>query len=301
MRVGIIDLGTNTFNLLIADASANDFHVICNVKEGVALGMGGITQNRISEEAQERAFMAFRHFFEVCKAYKVQEIMGFGTSAIRDAENGYAFTAELYKRFSIEVEIIDGLAEAELIYQGVSWSYRFERPSLIMDIGGGSTEFIRVVNGGEERQSCSLNIGVSRAVQQFQCSDPLKEEEKQVLLNWFEEEGKPLNDFGDVEVLVGASGSFETFYEMLYQHSFPEGIEVQHMSIEELRKELDWIISSTLEEREQHPYIIPIRRKMAPIAALKTRWILDKFNIQDLFISPCSLKEGVLKRFTEKD
>lgn len=300
MRVGIIDLGTNTFNLLVADTSPMDFRVVCNVKEGVSLGMGGITQNRISEEAQERAFLAFAHFFEVCKAYNVQEIMGFGTSAIRDAENGYSFTAELYKRFSIEVEIIDGLTEAELIYQGVSWSYQFEKRSLIMDIGGGSTEFIRVSHG-EMKQSCSLNIGVSRAIQQFECSDPLKESEKQALINWFEEEGKALNDFGKVEVLVGASGSFETFYEMLHQHTFPSGIGVQKMTIEELRKELDWIIDSTLNEREQHPYIIPIRRKMAPIAALKTRWILDKFNIREFVISPCSLKEGVLKRFTKVD
>ncbi len=299
MRVGIIDLGTNTFNLLIADTTSTSFQVICNVKEGVALGMGGITRNTISEEAQERAFMAFAHFFEVCKAYKVEEVMGFGTSAVRDAENGYSFTAELYKRFSIEVEIIDGLEEAELIYQGVSWSYNFERPSLIMDIGGGSTEFIWVKEG-EERKSCSLNIGVSRAIQQFPCSDPLTEEEKKTLIDWFEQEGEILNSFDDVEVLVGASGSFETFYEMFHQHSFPEGIETREMTIEELRNELDWIISSTLDQREQHPYIIPIRRKMAPIAALKTRWVLDKFNIQSLVISPCSLKEGVLKRFSQK-
>lgn len=300
MRVGIIDLGTNTFNLLIADTDANGFRVVCNVKEGVALGMGGITENKISDDAKERAFMAFTHFFSVCKAYKVQEVMGFGTSAIRDAENGYAFTAELFKRFSIEVEIIDGLAEAELIYQGVSWSYNFEKPSLIMDIGGGSTEFIRVAEG-EEMRSCSLNIGVSRAIQQFPCSDPLLDNEKQTLLAWFEEEGTALKDFGEVDVLVGASGSFETFYEMFYQHSFPEGIDVQEMSVEDLRKELDWIIDSTLEEREQHPYIIPIRRKMAPIAALKTKWILDKFDFKSFVISPCSLKEGVLKRFTKQD
>src|SRR4051812_40990294 len=98
MRVGIIDLGTNTFNLLIADTNPNGFEVVCNVKEGVSLGMGGIVENWISEEAQERAFLAFSHFFEVCKIYDVKEVMGFGTSAIRDAENGYSFTAELYKR-----------------------------------------------------------------------------------------------------------------------------------------------------------------------------------------------------------
>jgi len=299
MRIAVIDLGTNTFNLLIADTTASGFRLVCNVKEGVALGMGGIVLNRINEAAQERAFLAFKHFFELCKAYNVEKIMGIGTSAIRDAENGYAFTAELYKRFNIEVEIVDGLKEAELIYLGVSWSYHFEKPSLIMDIGGGSTEFIRVASG-EGKQFCSLNIGVSRAVQQFHCSDPLTETDKRELINWFESEGKALNTFSDVEVLVGASGSFETFYEMFHQSTFPEGIEPQKMSIDELKKELNWIINSTLEEREVHPYIIPIRRKMAPIAALKTLWILDKFSIKEFVISPCSLKEGVLKRLSDQ-
>lgn len=296
MRVAVIDLGTNTFNLLVADVHANGFETVHNSKEGVALGMGGINHGIISEEAQQRAIAAFEKFKSICDEYAVFRILGIGTSAIRDARNGKEFVSNLKDRFGIEVEIIDGLKEAELIYQGVSWSHEFNKSSIIMDIGGGSTEFIRI-ESGKPLQSCSLNIGVSRAVQMFDLSDPISFEDQVVLLNWFEQQANGIQGFEPCDVLIGASGSFETFYEMVHEAPFPNGIETIHLNRSELDSTLEWIIASTHAERESHPFIIPIRRKMAPIAALKTKWVLEKFNIQEVVISPCSLKEGVLKSF----
>ena len=147
MRVAVIDLGTNTFNLLVADVQAAGFDIIHNSKEGVALGMGGINEGFISEEAMERALHAFEKFKGICFDLDVAAITAIGTSAVRDAENKEEFLREIRKRFDLDVEIVDGLEEAKLIYQGVSWSYQFEKISLIMDIGGGSTEFIRVEPG----------------------------------------------------------------------------------------------------------------------------------------------------------
>lgn len=299
MRVAVIDLGTNTFNLLIADVTSEGFDIVHNSKEGVALGMGGINEGRISDEAMERAFQAFEKFKSICDMLNVASITGIGTSAVRDAENNEEFIAEIKKRFDIEIEIVDGLEEAKLIYQGVSWSYQFDQTSLIMDIGGGSTEFIRI-ESGKELEFLSANIGVSRAVQLFPLENPLSKENQIELIKWFEENSQELQNFASCEVLVGASGSFETFYEMVHKEEFPANtLENIRLSREELLIELDWIIGSTFEQRENHPFIIPIRRKMAPIAALKTKWIIDKFEIQSIVISPCSLKEGVLRRFFE--
>lgn len=294
MRKAVIDLGTNTFNLLIADVSENDFRVIHNSKEGVALGMGGINERTIAPEAMQRALTAFEHFVAICESYEARQIQAFGTSAMRDADNANELLSEVKQRFNIRIEIIDGLREAQLIYNGVSWSYDFHEPSLIMDIGGGSTEFIRG-HLGDPLQFCSLDIGVSRAVQLFDLSDPMTKEDQQRLLEWFEESAGELNQFEPCSTLVGASGSFETFYEMVHQCSFPQGSSPIHLERTELDTILDWMIHSTFEEREKHAYIIPIRRRMAPIAALKTKWILDKFAIQHVVISPFSLKEGALK------
>ncbi len=296
MRVAVIDLGTNTFNLLVADVHAAGFDIVHNSKEGVALGMGGINEGFISEEAMERAFQAFEKFKRICDQLNVATITGIGTSAVRDAENNEEFLLEIKKRFDIEIEIVDGLEEAKLIYQGVSWSYQFDQTSLIMDIGGGSTEFIRI-ESGKELEFISANIGVSRAVQLFPLEDPLTRENQIQLINWFEANSKELESFASCEVLVGASGSFETFYEMVHEKEFPGTIENIRLSRAELMDTLDWIIKSTFEQRENHPFIIPIRRKMAPIAALKTKWVIEKFHINEVVISPCSLKEGVLRRF----
>lgn len=296
MRVAVIDLGTNTFNLLVADVHSEGFDIVHNSKEGVALGMGGINEGRISKEAMERAFHAFEVFTGICSGLAVESITAIGTSAVRDASNQDEFLGELKKRFGMDIEIVDGLEEAKLIYQGVSWSYQFEKSSLIMDIGGGSTEFIRI-ESGKELDFCSANIGVSRAVQLFSLEDPLSETNQQELIDWFEEHATGIRNFGPCEVLVGASGSFETFYEMVHEEAFPGMLENICIPREELMKTLDWIIGSTFEERENHPFIIPIRRRMAPIAALKTKWIIGKFDIREIVISPCSLKEGVLRRF----
>jgi exopolyphosphatase/guanosine-5'-triphosphate,3'-diphosphate pyrophosphatase len=296
MRVAVVDLGTNTFNLLVADVHAAGFDIIHNSKEGVALGMGGINEGIISDEAMERAFGAFEKFKGICKSLDVETIVGIGTSAVRDAGNNAEFLKEIKKRFDLDIEIVDGLEEAKLIYQGVSWSYEFDKSSLIMDIGGGSTEFIRIETG-KELEFISANIGVSRAVQLFSLGDPLTRENKNQLITWFEENSKELESFRSCEVLVGASGSFETFYEMVHEEAFPNMLQNIRIPRAELIDTLDWIIDSTSEQRENHPFIIPIRRKMAPVAALKTKWVMEKFGIKEVVISPCSLKEGVLRRF----
>lgn len=296
MRAAVIDLGTNTFNLLVADVTADGFDLVHNSKEGVALGMGGINEGRISPEAMERAFNAFENFRKICDQLQVESITGIGTSAVRDAQNKEEFLEEIKKRFGIDVEIVDGLEEAKLIYQGVSWSYEFDETSLIMDIGGGSTEFIRIEKG-KELEFLSANIGVSRAVQLFSLQNPLSEENQEELIRWFEENSTELEQFDSCEVLVGASGSFETFYEMVHEEAFPQDLTTIRIPRNELMETLDWIIGSTTEQRENHPFIIPIRRRMAPVAALKTKWVIEKFGIKEVVISPCSLKEGVLRRF----
>jgi len=298
MRVGVIDLGTNTFNLLIADVQGSDFELIHNSKIGVALGMGGINDRVITPEAQERALAAFKEFSEFAQQHGVQKKIGIGTSALRDASNGNAFTELLTDQFQIPIRIIDGLQEADFIFQGVSWNLHESEPYMIMDIGGGSTEFIRVEEG-KITHVCSLNIGVSRAVQKFPLSDPLSEADKQELLNWFEQEAGALADFPPTSLLVGASGSFETFYEMIHQMEFPSGMQLIELDKASLHNELDWILASTQVQREQHPFIIPIRRRMAPIAALKTEWVMDKLGIQRVIISSSSLKEGVLRLISE--
>jgi exopolyphosphatase/guanosine-5'-triphosphate,3'-diphosphate pyrophosphatase len=293
MRKGVIDLGTNTFNLLIADVFACNFELVHSEKDGVALGMGGINHNRIANEAMVRGFNAIRHFKAVCDDYQVQEIQAFGTSALRDASNSLAFLNKVQSELGIKIQIISGELEAELIYKGVKWSYDFEVPSVIMDIGGGSTEFVFADQGGIT-DLVSLNIGVSRIYQHFHFSDPLSKHDVSNIEGWLDEHAEGFFYGKQEQILVGASGSFETFYELIHNEPFPSKINSVEISLIELKNSLSAIIASSQAERDQNSWIIPIRKRMAPIAAVKTRWVLNKLDIQRVFISPCSLKEGAL-------
>jgi len=293
MRKGVIDLGTNTFNLLIADVFDQHFEVVHSAKNGVALGMGGINQSIITEDAIGRALIALTDFKTACDLFNVQSILAFGTSAIRDASNSIEFIQRVKEQTGIIVEIIDGTKEAELIYHGVKWTYNFEEPAVIMDIGGGSTEFIFSDNNGI-RELISLNIGVSRIFQEFTFNDPLSVEDVKRIEQWLETKSNGFFDNKREDCLLGASGSFETFYELMYNEPYPVSFGTQELNVNELKDSLKAIISSTQKERDENQWIIPIRKKMAPIAAIKTNWIMQKLQTKRVLISPFSLKEGAL-------
>jgi exopolyphosphatase/guanosine-5'-triphosphate,3'-diphosphate pyrophosphatase len=293
MRKAVIDLGTNTFNLLIADISEGKFDLVHTEKDGVALGMGGINDGYLSEDAFERGINALKHFKQKCDQFGVDEIHAIGTSALRSAFNADEFIDCVKNETGIEVEIVSGLREAELIYNGVRWSYDFRDPGVIMDIGGGSTEFIFADSKGVW-DLISLNIGVSRIYQQFQCQDPLSEADIWNIEEWLEERAEGFFEGKQADLLIGASGSFETFYELIHFEAFPEKIKSVEVSFSELMESIDQIIGSSQAERDKNEWIIPIRKKMAPIAAVKTRWVIKKLGVKRVIISPCSLKEGAL-------
>ena len=294
MRTAVIDLGTNTFNLLIADVNSDGFTIIHSEKEGVALGMGGINKNTISPDAFERGLTTLRHFKSICLQNNVQVINAFGTSALRGAENAIDFVQQIHSELGITVSIISGEKEAELIYKGVLWSYDFSSPGVIMDIGGGSTEFIFADQEGMN-DIVSMNIGVSRIYQELTLNDPLTPTDIKLIMDWLEEKSNGFFDGKSADLLIGASGSFETFYELIHHVLFPELIHSIEVPMIELNETIDAIISSTQAERDVNDFIVPIRKKMAPIAAVKVKWVIEKLGITRTIISPCSLKEGALR------
>jgi exopolyphosphatase/guanosine-5'-triphosphate,3'-diphosphate pyrophosphatase len=164
---------------------------------------------------------------------------------------------------------------------------------MIMDIGGGSTEFI-LANSEGIIDLISLNIGVSRIFQLFSFEDPLSKNDISRIESFLDENSQSFFDKKKYPILVGASGSFETFYELAFQKPFPSKTQPFEIPIESFNREIEKIIQSTQAERDENEFIIPIRKKMAPIAAVKTRWVMNKLGVERVFVSPMSLKEGAL-------
>lgn len=295
MIKAVIDLGTNTFNLLIGELVNGELNLLYTDKIPVMLGMGGINDQRISKEAQDRALEAITVFKGYCNEHNVESIKAIGTSALRDALNRDELLLKIKDKTGIQVEVITGEREAQLIMKGVSLTHKFDQPTLIMDIGGGSTEFI-LCHGNKVINSISTNIGVSRIYQRLGKPLDYSRDQLETVLEELEKYRAEFVAFCDAECLIGSSGSFETFYEMIHQHPIPEVNRSEMMDYDRFENVLDWTIRSHHNERVANPYIIPLRKDMIPIAALLVKWVLDQIGVHKVYVSPYSLKEGV---FTE--
>ncbi len=143
MKLAVIDLGTNTCNLLIADANGTDFKILHQSKLLVRLGDGKIHEKEISSEATQRAIESLRVHKRIIDQFNVDKVKVLATSAVRSAENKIKFLEQLSDSSGWTVEIVSGEKEADLIFKGVLLAVgKFERPSAILDIGGGSNEVI---------------------------------------------------------------------------------------------------------------------------------------------------------------
>lgn len=295
MRRAVIDMGTNTFNLLIATVNSNSFKPIYATKEPVLLGMGGINDNRISEEAMARAHLAVKKFMRTCRAFEIEaeHVLAIGTSALRGADNSCDFMESMKRVFGINVQIISGEEEAHYIYQGVKWTHNFEEPAVIMDIGGGSTEFI-LADANGTKELVSLPIGVSRVYQHFDHPEMYSSELQSKVIAYFDACPHSEMTHFKANTMIGASGSFETFYEMIFEKEWETSPRTVELPISDLIRVLDWSITSTQKQRNNHVWITPIRKTMLPVAALQIKWAIQKVQCKRVLLSPYSLKEGAL-------
>lgn len=294
IRKAIIDLGTNTFNLLVADVHENGISIIHSERFPVMLGMGGINDGRIAEDAMIRAKMTLRTYVETGKRLHVESQHGFGTSALRDAANKNELLDFALSELNLPISVISGEEEAELIHAGVSWIHTFENPGIIMDIGGGSTEFISASQDAV-LQVASLNIGVSRIFQLLDRPVDFSESDMhgvKSFLNLFTSE---LQELKGPNELIGASGTFETFYEMIFEKEYVLSNKTEVLPMSELMDVLHWSIKSTYEQRLNNKWVTEMRKSMLPIAAAKVLWVIETLGIERVILSPYSLKEGALK------
>jgi len=297
-RIAILDLGTNTFNLLIAEKDEQGKPVFIFSNElPVEIGKGGIHKKEITPEAIRRAVKALHTHRQKMSAYDIDEYYAFATSAVRDAANGRDFIRKMRIETGIEIKILSGDEEATWIYEGVKYASVLDNePSLIMDIGGGSTEFI-IANKREIFWKKSYPLGVSRLYEIFQPADPLilKKEEVEkyistVLTDLFKaaEEYKPM-------ILIGSSGSFDSFAEMIIYRisSADKAVNGYEYPLGEFQKLYNDLIISTVEERLLMPGLIQMRAPMFAYSAVLTDITLQSLGIKKMSLSRYAMKEGI--------
>ncbi|HZO06857.1 MAG TPA: Ppx/GppA phosphatase family protein [Solirubrobacterales bacterium] len=170
-RVAVIDVGTNSARLLIADVDGGRVAPLERRSTVTRLGRGVDLSGRLAAEAIEDACAAIGEYVEAIGELDVEAVDAIATSAVRDAENGDAFIAELRERFALSARVLDGSEEARLTYLGATAEEAPSRPTLVIDIGGGSTELI-VGHGEQIDFHTSLQVGVVRHSERHISSDP---------------------------------------------------------------------------------------------------------------------------------
>ncbi len=305
--VAIIDMGTNTFHILVAQIKEDrSYQIVYRQRIVVMIGKGGINQGMITEAAQQRALGALQEFVAVIDRFQAQHVRATATSAFRNARNGAVLAARIHDETGIHVEVIGGLQEAEYIFRGVQEALTLGDESvLIMDIGGGSVEFV-ISSNQQIRWKQSFEIGAQRLLDRFDIQDPISEKNQAVLRTYFQETLSPLliaSDTWQPHTLVGASGTFDTLCAI---HAHQKGIEIRlddcelPVSSDRFASILQDIIGKTRDERLAIPGMAEMRVDMIVVAACLIQFVVGRLPLDRLRVSGYALKEGVLRTMIQE-
>ncbi|MCF8218905.1 MAG: hypothetical protein K9J21_07965 [Bacteroidales bacterium] len=300
MRISIIDAGTNTFKLIIAKINGDNFQILDVVKRGVQLGKDSYRGNKISEAAFARAEECLLEFINIASSYDAPIKNAFATAVVRDAGNGEDFLRKVKEKTGITMQTISGRFEAELIMKGViSALPQLNGPVVIMDIGGGSTEFV-YVKDNEMIWSKSFPLGASRLLQKLSPSDPVSQKDIRKLYDFLNDELSELKfQFADTPLnLIGSSGSFETFADMIAleinkEHQKPAQTAVR-LDPNDLHELIEQLIRSNHGERIKMNGLPFYRVDTIVFSGLMTRWFINNFQTTTVWTSYRSMKEGVI-------
>ena len=306
VRVAVLDLGTNTFNLLIGelDPGGIDPRTLFADRFPVKLGKEGMNEGLISQEAQQRGIEAINAHLESCEEWGVQERIALATSGIRSARNGDAFLRMLEERTGLTPEVIDGDREADLIGEGVRAAAPIgDDPVLVLDIGGGSSEFL-ILDRERTYWKRSFDIGAARMLSEIDPSDPIEAEEidraRHGILGTIHPLREALREH-PVKTLIGCSGSFESMSDMAF-HRFPDAADPRgkasvELSCEHFRRLHGSLLGSTLEERKGMKGLAEMRAEMIVLGSVMIETVMDLAGIERLFTSYFALREGALREF----
>lgn len=303
MKVAIIDLGTNTFHLLIAEQKKGKIKILYQTKIAVKLGENGITSGIISEKPFYKGVRVIKNFSKIISRYKIKQIVATGTAAFRNAGNKKEFIEAIYKQSGIRIKIISGLKEATLIYEGVRHALKMGiQKSLIMDIGGGSVEFI-IANKNKIYWKQSFDLGGALLLEKFQPDDPITSIQLKKIKSFLTNTLTPLFAAAKrfkITTLIGSSGSFDTFAEMIAWKLYsPDVLKNRTSYVIKLSAYYDiyhqLLYSNTL-QRTKMKGLIAMRVDMIVIASILLTFVIEKLQITSMKCSTYALKEGVMWR-----
>ena len=296
MRIASIDIGTNTILLLIAEIDQKKIRPLFEAETVVRLGKGLQKNGIISDEAMKRGFQTLTQYLGRCQTMGVQKIFAIGTSVLREAKNSEDFLRMIKEKLDLSIEVISGKEEAQLSFLAVARDLKeLKKSTLVIDVGGGSTEFI-LGKGDHITQWVSLPLGSVRFTEQFLLSDPVQEREWEQmemeirkLLITIPHPQKPL-----VMVAVGGTATTLASVEQGLKEFIPEKIHYFLLKKEALKNQLHLYRSKTIDERRKIPGLAPARADVILAGATILYMTMEKLGCPSVLISCHGIRYGIL-------
>ena len=276
------------------------FDVLDDLAEITRLGEGVQRTGRISPEGEERSLKVLRCYLERFESLNVEAIIAVGTSALRDARNSAEVLGRFKEQLGFDVRVISGDEEAAYSFLAVQRGLPLNRRELlVVDVGGGSTEFIRGSEAGVS-QAVSINIGSVRLTEQFLHSDPVRKEECEKMMVAIERELAPLPHQwlkdSSILTLVGIAGTFTTLSAVekklaRYAHGEVHG---SRLTLSEVRRQVALYQGKTIAERKAIDGLEPKRADVILAGATLIERTMAFFHLQQVIVSDHGVRYGLL-------
>jgi exopolyphosphatase/guanosine-5'-triphosphate,3'-diphosphate pyrophosphatase len=292
MRVAVIDVGTYSTRLSIAEVKNGTFNILHEEGYITALGRGVKQTGKLSREGIEETLGVIKRFKKLCEEYGVEKCLVLGTEALRVAQNREEFVNKL-KELGLEIKVIPPEEEGRYAYLGAYFAVRPEGKTCVIDQGGGSTEFI-FGEGLNVEEVISLPFGIVNLTEGFIKHDPPTEEEIKKLVEFLDGEIRKVKR--PVDTLVGLGGTITTIAALeygVYPYD-PQKINGKVLTKEQLKKWFEKLSKMTVEERKKIPQIED-RRAEAIVPGVAMFWrALEVFGKDKLTVSDWSVKQGAI-------
>lgn len=315
--VASIDIGTNTFRLLISYLDDNGrLHPRLLRREITRLGGGFTANSMLAEDSMARGIATLSTFSDLLNQYKADNVRAVATSVVREAANGRDFIRSVKERTGLRVDVIDGREEAVLTLKGVISCVTIKTSyALVFDIGGGSTEYI-LSNLGNLLYSESLRLGVVHATETFLKSDPPKEKEVERVAAHVIERIRPFSDnlarHGLIKklppenrdiTLIGTAGTITTLaaMDMGLDHYEPSRINNHLLTFDTVKRLFNLMLPLTLSERRKFKSLEDGREDLILAGAMIVLKTMEVFGFDRMLVSDGGLLEGVLMDMVERE
>ena len=290
MRVAAVDLGTNSTRLLVADVDGERLHEVDRRLRITRLGEGVDARRRLLPVPIARVRNCLADYRRELEELGAERTLCIATSAVRDAENGEAFLGEIEWSYGFTTQLLDGSEEAAMMVRGVSAGRPSLEDTLIVDIGGGSTELVVTSNGAAPAASVSLDVGCVRLTERFLGSDPPSKPELATAGAYVRSLLPPY----DAESAIGVAGTVTTLATLdlgldEYDSERTHGHRIARDSVE---RELERLAAMTLDERRRLPGIEPGRAAVIVAGVVVLREILDAYDLEEIEVSERDILHG---------